>query len=65
MRLHWHMTTSSWANRVTASSLARLTRRAAIADSLYPGRSVQDVPIRRLLGYLVAEAAASTPGRAG
>ena len=46
MRLHWHMTTSSWANRVTASSLARLTKRAAIADRLYLGPSVQDGHIR-------------------
>ena len=33
MRLHWHMTTSSWANRVTASSLARSTRRAPLSPT--------------------------------
>jgi hypothetical protein len=31
MRLHWRMTTSSRANRLTASSLARLTRRAPLS----------------------------------
>lgn len=31
IRLHWRMTTSSWANRVTASPLARVTRRAPLS----------------------------------
>ena len=31
MRLHWHMTTSSRVNRVTASPPARLTRRAPLS----------------------------------
>jgi hypothetical protein len=47
MRLHWHMT-----NHVPGEPCHGLAARAvdqapaAIADSLYLGRSVQDVPIR-------------------
>jgi hypothetical protein len=48
MRLHWHMT-----NHVPGEPCHGLAARAvdqapaAIADSLYLGRSVQYVPIRR------------------
>jgi hypothetical protein len=47
MRLHWRMTTSSRANRVSLAAREVDQARAAIEDSSYLGRSVQDVPIRR------------------